>query len=448
MLALLLTIAAGACSDSVSPSRADGVPLLFSVKPASSISANEHEALGRAFDKVDQYRVIVTDSLTREVIADIVIDVPLGLTSHTLDISLPASAIGRILTLEIIASQGDTELFRTVIAATVEGGTDEQSIDVSVRYTGPGLRGSVADATLGGIGGVTMSLLRDGALVEDAVTAADGSFLFIDLLPGDYVARPTLFGELLACPGQRDITVESATTSLVAGFVLRSDPCSVRVLVVAGGDFDFDDTGAAAAQLAGDAAISVETFFFVNALPGLDMLRQYDVVLLYANGLFNESNSLGSELTSYVQLGGNVVFGSFYWQVRSGSGKETTGWGGLEGLDPFSSTGGAVYRDGSLGTVSSHDLTEGLTSLTSSGFWGGVAALGGTTVVASWNDGTPLVGYRKLSVGQRMVGVSIFPAHSTTCCVSGDTGTLWKNAVRWAGAAGGPVRAGVVTSGN
>ena len=200
ILALLLTVAAGACSDSISPDRSEGYPLLFSIKPASSISANEHEALGRAFDKVDQYRVIVRDSLTRETIVDTLIHVPLGLTSHTLDISIPASAIGRILTLEIIAFQGDTELFRTETEATVEEG-DEQSIDVSVRYTGPGLRGSVADAAGGGVGGVTVELRRDGASLEDAVTAADGSFLFIDLLSGDYVVRPTLSGGLLGCPG-------------------------------------------------------------------------------------------------------------------------------------------------------------------------------------------------------------------------------------------------------
>ena len=240
--------------------------------------------------------------------------------------------------------------------------------------------------------------------------------------------------------------VESAGTSLVAGFVLRGDTCLVKVLVVSGGDFD--DTGAAAAELGGDPAISVGTFFFVSELPGLGMLKQYDVVLLYANGLFNESRGLGSQLASFVSLGGNVVFGSFYWQGRSGSGRETTGWGDLEGVDPFSSAGGAVYRDGSLGAISSHDLTEGLNSLTSSGLWGGVGASGGTTVVVSWNDGTPLVGYRTLAVGQRMVGVSIFPAHSTSCCVSGDTATLWKNAVRWAGAAGGAARAGVVAGGN
>ncbi len=332
MLALLLIVVAGACSDSVSPDRTEGYPLLFSIRPASSISANEHEALGRSFDKVDRYRVIVRDSLTREQIVDTLMHVPPGLTTHTLDISVPASSIGRILVLEIIAFQGDTELFRTETEVTVEEG-DGQSIEVPVRYTGPGLRGSVADAAGGGVSGVTMSLLRDGALVEDVVTAADGSFLFIELLPGDYVARPTLAGELVACPRQRDITLESAGASLVAGFVLRSDTCSVRVLVVSGGDID--DTGVAASELAGDATISVQTFFFVSGLPGLDLLKQYDVVLLYANGLFNESSGLGSELASFVALGGNVVFGSFYWQGRSGSGKETTGWGGLEGLDRF-----------------------------------------------------------------------------------------------------------------
>jgi len=69
-------------------------------------------------------------------------------------------------------------------------------------------------------------------------------------------------------------------------------------------------------------------------------------------------------------------------------------------------------------------------------------------VVASWHDGIPLVGFRTLSAGQRMVGVSLFPAHAAVGGVSGDTGWLWKNAVRFAGAAGGPARVGVVAGGN
>jgi len=444
VLALLLLTAAGACSDSVSPDRA-AFPLLFSIRAASSISANESHALGRAFDKVNKYRVIVTDLLTRDMVVDTVIPIAEGLAAHTLDISVPDTYIGRVLTLEIIAFESDSELFRTEVAATVETGTNEP-ISVAVRYTGPGLRGSVATAEGEAISGVSVSLLRDGSVIEDAVTAADGSFLFIDLLPGDYVVRPTVTGDLQACPGQRDVTLESSTTSLVAAFVLRSGSCTVRVLVVSGGDFD--DTSAAAAQLAGDPEISVEAFFFVSKLPGLDMLKRYDVVLLYMNGLFNGSRALGSELATFVSLGGNVVFGSFYWQGRSDSPKDSIGWGDLEKIDPFASTGGAVYRDGSLGSVTPHDLTQGLLRLSSNGFWGGVIATGGTTVVASWRDGTPLLGHRKLAAGQRMVGVSLFPAHSAVGGVSGDTGTLWKNAVRWAGAAGGPARVGVVVGGS
>ena len=449
LLVLLLLMTGGACSESVSPDRQGAFPLLFSIRAASSISANEDEALGRAFDKVDSYRVIVTDSLTKEMVADTVIVIAAGLTSHTLDISIPDGFVGRILTLEIIAFLGDAELFRTETAATVEmetsGTGTGEPIFVTVRYTGPGLRGSVATPGGESISGVTVSLLRDGSLIEEVVTAADGSFLFIDLLPGDYVVRPTTTGDLQACPGQRDVTLESGTTSLVAAFVLRTGSCTVRVLVVSGGDFD--DTSATAAQLAGDPEISVETFFFLSELPGLDKLKRYDVVLLYMNGLFNESSSLGSEVAAFVSLGGNVVFGSFYWQGRSGSDKETTGWGALEGIDPFASAGGAVYRDGFLGSVTPHGLTHGLLTLASTGFWGGVTASGGTTVVARWNDGTPLVGYRTLSAGQRMVGVSLFPAHSTAGGVSGDTGALWKNAVRWTGAAGGPARVGVVVGG-
>jgi hypothetical protein len=78
-----------------------------------------------------------------------------------------------------------------------------------------------------------------------------------------------------------------------------------------------------------------------------------------------------------------------------------------------------------LGSVTDHALTHGVGSLSSSGFRGGAVAKGGTTVVASWSDGAPLVGYKTLSAGQ-----------------------LWKNAVHFAGAAGGPARVGVVAGGN
>ena len=435
-----------ACEGAVGPNTPSSLPLAFTITASESAGATENDALGRAFDKVNKYRVVVTDALTLEVLADTVVAVPNGLTAHTLDIQIPESALGRMLRIEIVAFEGETELFRTEAAAAVEGGSEQKNVEVPVRYTGPGLRGSVADLAGGGLSGVTVSLLQNGGLVEETTTASDGSFLFIDLTPGDFVVRPTVTGNLEGCPGERAVSLENSGESLVAAFVLREGSCGVRVLVVSGGDVD--DTGAAAAELGGDSDIEVSTFFLVSSLPGVDQLKQYDVVLLYSNGLFNESSALGDQIASFVSLGGNVVFGSFYWQVRNGGGKETTGWGGLEGIDAFSSAGGAVYTSGSLGSVTDHALTHGVGSLSSSGFRGGAVAKGGTTVVASWSDGAPLVGYKTLSAGQRMVGVSLFPAHSGVGGVSGDTGQLWKNAVRFAGAAGGPARVGVVAGGN
>jgi hypothetical protein len=173
------------------------------------------------------------------------------------------------------------------------------------------------------------------------------------------------------------------------------------------------------------------------------MLRTYDVVLLYQNGLFDESVELGDELARYVELGGNVVFGSFYWQGRSDGGLGSPGWGGLEGLDPFSA-GTGTYTASTLGDVTPHALTAGVASLSSSGYRGGASAKSGTTVVAKWADGVPLVGYREGTAGQRLVGVSLFPAHHAYGGISGDYARLWQNAVVWAGQAGGPARTGPV----
>ena len=117
---------------------------------------------------------------------------------------------------------------------------------------------------------------------------------------------------------------------------------------------------------------------------------------------------------------------------------DATGWGSLEMIDPFSSGAGQTYQAAVLDPATVvHPLTTGLTLLTSTGFRGAVTAKAGTTVVARWNDGSPLIGYHVLPWGARMVAVSLFPASGVAA--TGDVVTLWRNAVAWAGAAGGPI---------
>ncbi len=440
-----LSAVLSACSDSTGPVDG-GIPLALSLQAAEGVPASEGAALGQAFDRVDRFRVKVEDAINHTLYADTVIRVTPGASAHELDIVLPESALGAVLTVTLTALQGQVEMFTATVQTTATKGDEGDPTEVGVRYTGPGLRGSVAGNDGNGLGGVTVEVLRSGAQAATTTTATDGTFLFMDLAAGTYTVRIPPRAGLTACPAERSVTLGSATAAAVAAFQYRAGGCTARVLVLSGGDVN--DVPAAASVLGGVADLAVSTFFHVAATPGIEALRAYDVVLLYQNGLFDESVELGDELAQYVALGGNVVFGSFYWQGRSDSGIRAPGWGALEGVDPFTaSAGGASYSPSTLGTVSPHALTEGVASLSSSGYRGGVAAKPGTTVVALWADGVPLLGYRDGTAGQRLVAVSLYPAHHAAGGVSGDYGRLWRNAVAWAGQAGGPARTGPVPGG-
>jgi hypothetical protein len=231
----------------------------------------------------------------------------------------------------------------------------------------------------------------------------------------------------------------SLATAIVADFATSASACQIDLLILSGGDLAFaDDTATVKAFFAQTPDVNTSTFFFLNNTPGLNFLRQFDVILLFTNGLFNQSAALGAEIEDYVQLGGNVITSTFYWQNRSDSGLGSVGWGPLEALDPFTSGPGQTYQSATLNTNATvaHPLTASLLSLTSTGFRGAVAAKAATTVVARWSDGSPLIGFQVLPWGSRMVGVSLFPASGNAA--TGNVQPLWENAVIWAGAAGGP----------
>jgi len=432
-LALLIT----GCSDATAPLGPSEPGLRLSLTGPAAVSDAELDALGEAFDDVDLYEVTIVDAQTLDVLVETSITVDAGLDEHVLDISIPEVAFGRPVTIMLVAFDGETELYRSVLETTLGEDAGTVSLDLEIRYTGPGIRGRVADIGGNGVAGVSVNLVQGQAIVDAVTTEEDGTYLFLDVPTGSYRVAPTPPNPFpYICPGARDISVGSADAALVADFLASDDVCGTSVLVVSGGDFD--DTPAVDALLQSSPGFTVSTFFFVNQLPSVDLLSQYDVVLLFMNGLFDESSALGTEVAEYVAAGGNVVLASFYWQGRSDSGLGSVGWGELESIDPFLSTGGATYQAGTLGTVTAHPLTSGLAGLTSSsGYRGGATARAGTSVVATWDDGTPLIGYRILSGGQRITGVTLFPAAGPS--VTGDVQVLWENAVSWTGAAGGPV---------
>jgi hypothetical protein len=199
-----------------------------------------------------------------------------------------------------------------------------------------------------------------------------------------------------------------------------------------------------------EANLTFDTIDVSSQTPNVAFLAQYDVVLLYEDGLFTNATDVGDSVAAYVQAGGNVVIGTFYWQDRSDNlvYDQAAGWGALETIDPFTGPEGSEYREDSLDVASivAHPMTAGVTSLYVPEYHGGVEPKSGTTVLARWSDAcdsctvgvnTPLLGFRTGSNGQRIVAVSVAPGYADYGGFTGDFYRLWGNVLRWA-AAGGP----------
>ncbi len=432
------------------------VPIQFALVNAANISVDEETAINNAFDVLNQLRISVTRPGAAGPFIDTITSVDPGQDSYEVEISVPLEETSVEVQVELIGSVGSIELFSAVVEVTIRGtsadttsadstATDSGStsgavvITLPIRYTGPGLRGLVLDPDGAPAQGLEVDLFKGEELFSTAMTGVNGEYLFTNLEPIAYVVRVRTDGSTVSCPPERDIAPVSELSRVVGGFKLSRTDCRLNVLVLSGGDVD--NNGSVIGGLAGSIPeASFSSQFVVVRPPSLSSLLQYDAVLLYENGTYEHANQVGDRIAQYIAAGGNVIIGSFYWQNHSDSGFGHTGWGSLEGLDVFSSTGGAVYGPASLGSVTPHPITEGVSEITVDRWWGGVS--GGGTVVASWADGTPLAGFAIGSGGQRIVAISSFPG-----AMSGDLSRLWANAVRWAAGAGGPTKAADVGGG-
>ena len=439
LLAWWFAAVSAACSDGVAPDGSGDIPLSFALQAPAAVSQAEIDALSEAFALVNTYQVTVEDSVTGASLVDATLTVTAGGTEHELDVALPASTVDLPVLVTLVGRNGSQELYRTSAHMRVQDAATSTPVALGVRYTGPGIRGTVTSSAGAVLANVDIDLMQGNNLMGSVTTEADGTYLFANRSAGLYQVTPTPPAGQRFCPAVENVNLVTATTAYVADFAASVTACQIDLLILSGGDLAFaDDTTAVKALFTDMTNVNTSAFFFVNNTPGLSVLSQYDVVLLFANGLFNQSATLGSQVEDYVQLGGNVITATFYWQNRSDSGLGSPGWGSLEALDPFTSGPGQTYQAADMNPNATvvHPLTTGLQFLTSTGFRGAVAAKTGTTVVASWGDGSPLIGYRILPWGSRMVAVSLFPASGNAA--SGDVLTLWQNAVQWTGEAGGP----------
>jgi len=153
------------------------------------------------------------------------------------------------------------------------------------------------------------------------------------------------------------------------------------------------------------------------------ILANYDVVLASANysPYFN-----GDQLADYIDAGGKVVSATFVGQHNIGGRFENEG-----GYDPLAGNDIHAYASVSLGVYNaSHPIMQGVSALSSSQYNGDYTAVAsGATLVASWNNGKPLVA---VNAAKNVVGVTLFPDVSYFGHASGDYRPLFANSLSYA----------------
>jgi hypothetical protein len=173
----------------------------------------------------------------------------------------------------------------------------------------------------------------------------------------------------------------------------------------------------------------------IYSTPTLETLRNYDAILVWADGNLNDT--VGDTLAAYIDEGGGVVSAVF---------NLFTGWG-IEGTrfnSEYLLLNLGTYAYGgttTLGTVydTGHPIMDGVTSLVNPNEFrsNNATMTAGSEVIAEWSDGLPLVVVKENlgPANARRADINIFPPSSTIRHDFWDAATdgdiLLANALLW-----------------
>ncbi len=195
-------------------------------------------------------------------------------------------------------------------------------------------------------------------------------------------------------------------------------------------------------KVVGGPITSMDAFDANLATPTLVQLQAYDAVLVTNDDVFQDPTALGNVLADYVNGGGGVVVAVF----ANTFGEPAGNFVPYQLIPSNGQSGGQAF----LGTVSvpAHPVMQGVTSFdggSSSYRAGGTAIAAGATLVASWDDGTPLV-VAKNNVGPanaRRVDLGFYPPSSDVRSdfwnPASDGARLMQNALAYVAGADAPL---------
>jgi len=176
--------------------------------------------------------------------------------------------------------------------------------------------------------------------------------------------------------------------------------------------------------LAFDDIETVDIFDASSGVPTLDLLLDYDAVMVWSNYYFYDPVALGDVIADYIDAGGGVVATSGCW---AGYDWELKGRFKTGGYSPFVSTGDYLwYSWADLGWYNSeHPIMMGVTSI--SGYYRGIVDTAeGAELIAEWEDGEQFV-----AVKSNVVGIALLPGYYGSNDWTGDFPTLVHNSLVW-----------------
>jgi hypothetical protein len=159
-----------------------------------------------------------------------------------------------------------------------------------------------------------------------------------------------------------------------------------------------------------------------SSVPTLFALTTYDVVVVMSDAAFADAVATGDVLADYVDAGGKVI--QAVASFATDGGWELQGRFVSGGYEPFVH-GPAEFILHSLGSFDAgHPIMAGIAAITDSTN-AAVALHAGASLVASWDNGIPLVAPK----GDSVVGIDIFAFDEGSW--GGDVPLLYRNAIVW-----------------
>ena len=211
----------------------------------------------------------------------------------------------------------------------------------------------------------------------------------------------------------------------------RVTPAKVAVIHASTYASDVEPTLVATGQF---SAADVDVFNAGNSTPSVATLNGYDSVIVFSDGGFQDPVQLGNNLASYVNGGGGVVAATFAFNVSPLSG--TWASGGYSPLTLGSQSQGTPLTLGSVAQPG-HPIMAGVSAFHggSSSYHNQSTVTAGSSLIASWSNGRPLVAERGGFSG-KIVGLNFFPPSSNIrsdfWVASTDGGELLANSLLYA----------------